>query len=123
MLPKTFLIKDEDVNDTNSKWYCLECNSDLYTHTVDTTLQKIGQQLSDLPKGSIDACKQFIKMNSNYLHANHYYIVDIKLALVQLLGQNYVNGMPNITDDDLLLKIKYCKQLIELTTKLIPGRV
>lgn len=122
MLPKTFLIKDEEVNDSNSKWYCLECNSDLYTHTVETTLQKIGQQLSEMPKGSVDACKQFINSNLFYLHDNHHYMVDVKLALIQLLGQKYVNGSPIITDEDLLLKIKYCKELIELTHKLIPGK-
>lgn len=123
MLPQTFVFDNEDVNDLNSKWYCLECRSDLYTHTVQTTLQKIGQQLSELPKGSADACKQFVKFNEPYLHNNHHYIVDIKLALVQLLGQKYTKGVPDISDDDLLLKIKYCQDLIELTAKLIPGMV
>lgn len=121
MLPETFFTNNENINDLNSKWYCLECKSDLYTHTIESTLQKIGQQLSELPKGSVDACKQFLKLNEPYLHNNHHYVVDIKLALVQLLGQKFTNGIPDITDEDLLIKIKYCRDLIDLTNKLIPG--
>lgn len=74
----------------------------------------------ELPKGDIEALKTFLEANSCYLHPNHYLLTEIRLALIQTLGQGE-NGMENVSNEDLEVKLKTCAHLSSLFGILTPG--
>lgn len=116
MVPTTFLNAKDD---PNMKWHCLNCNYELYEHSIQNMLEKIGQQLNSMHKGDIETCRQFIKTNEKYLTQNHYYLTDVKLALINLLGQIDKN---RISNEDLEEKIKLGQEILEIILKVCPGK-
>lgn len=74
-----------------------------------------------MEKGSSKACKEFISKVEEQLPKNHYYIVDVKMALSQLIGTETDGGLPAVPDEDLDLKILCCKQVLDLVEKLCPA--
>lgn len=75
-----------------------------------------------MPKGDIRECKSFINTYEELLHPNHFYLIDVKLALLQLIGNvNDVNELKEIDDEDLELNLKLCQNLVALVRNLVPG--
>lgn len=107
--------------EVQSKWYCSECLDEVPNYTIQDILNKVGEELSYMPKGSTSAGKFFIRNNIKYLHPNHFYLTDIKFALSQLIGQEFQGGLTNITDDDLDWKAQLCKSLLDLMRIITPG--
>lgn len=105
--------KDEDV------WSCSKCDTKMSSYDVMSLLGKIGDRLSKFDKKNEALCKKFIQDFENILHPNHYYLTDVKLSLVQSFGQE--NGLTLLKDDDLQLKLKYCRELYNLTSVLVPA--
>lgn len=73
-----------------------------------------------MKKNDIVACKEFLDRYKNNLHPNHYYNIDVTIALAQLIGQQ-TGGLAVIEEDLLIEKIKLCKKLDSLLKLLVPG--
>lgn len=120
LLPKTFI--DNTTNDKGFDWYCDKCPSILSSYSVQDLLDRIGKDLSEMPKGDIRECKSFINTYEELLHPNHFYLIDVKLALLQLIGNvNDMNELKEIDDEDLELNLKLCQNLVALVRNLVPG--
>lgn len=76
-----------------------------------------------MPKGIPKECKSFIDTYEELLHKNHYYLTDVKVALAQQIGQEDDGGITNVLDADLELKVKLCRNLINLLKTLVPGKL
>ncbi len=63
-------------------------------HTLSEKVQyaqyfrSIGEELISLERSNSGACKSFLRKHSQNLHNNHYYLMDVKLALAQMIGAN-----------------------------------
>lgn len=86
-------------------------------------MNRIGEDLQAMEKGNSSACKLFLEYYGKLLTPNHFYIIDVKLALSQIIGQESKNGLQQVTDNDLNLKIKLCRQINELVEMLAPGKI
>lgn len=85
-------------------------------------LENIGIELATMTKNSTEACRKFIKRYCKIIHENHFYMIDVKLALVQLIGQQ--SGGLSMVDDDILdEKITLCKTLNHLLCTIVPGNI
>lgn len=115
MLPKTFL------EEIQTEWRCNVCRHIAAFNIIQNLLDNFGKTLQDMEKDSSKACKEFICQAEEKLPKNHYYIVDVKMALSQLLGTELEGGLSVLSDEDLQLKISVCKQLLELIEKLCPA--
>lgn len=117
MLPDTF------VSDSNNDppWRCNKCEWVQKENAVHGLLDDLGRNLESMEKGSSKACKNFIAQSEEKLHPNHYYVTDVKVALAQLIGQEFEGGLPAVSDDDIELKAKLCKKLTQLIETLAPG--
>lgn len=89
------------------------------SYDVMSLLGKIGENLSNLDKRNETSNKKFIQNFEKVLHPNHYFLTDVKLSLVQLYGQE--EGLTSLPDEDISLKLKYCKELYDLTSALVPA--
>lgn len=119
LLPKTFL--EDTADNLNTTWHCNICPNTQPTYNIQDTLAKVGVELSQMPKGQSSACKLFIKNMEKLFHPNHFYLVDVKMALAHLIGQEFNGGLPQVSDEDLRLKAQLCNQLIELGKMLAPA--
>lgn len=81
-------------------------------------LERLGSELFDLDKTNISECKKFLESYKTYLPENHFYNIDVKYNLSQMLG---TNGVADLSNDDLITKLKYCKQLESLVKILAPA--
>lgn len=116
MLPATFITTSEKLPD----YVCAKCQDTTPWDKVEIELERIGIELAGMKKNDIEACRGFLKCYSKILNDNHFYMVDVKLALVQLIGQQ-VGGLPAINDEILNEKISMCKRLDQLLRILVPG--
>lgn len=48
-------------------------------------------------------------------------MMDVSLALAQMIGQEHEHGLAMVTDDRLLLKTQLCKKIPDLLEILAPG--
>lgn len=112
-MPKTFLEQEQD-------YICKICESVVSCTEIEKILEDIGVHLSNMKKNDIVACKEFLDRYKNNLHPNHYYNIDVTIALAQLIGQQ-TGGLAVIEEDLLIEKIKLCKKLDTLLKLLVPG--
>lgn len=115
MLPITFIVNNEEC----SEYICNICDFSISWDEAEQITEKIGIDLSQLKKGDIQACKTFIQRHSKTLHENHFYMIDVKLALSQLIGQQTI--LPNTEIELISEKIMLCKKLNELFEILVPA--
>lgn len=120
MLPKTFL--DNSYNDKGLDWYCDRCPISLSSYAVQDLLERIGKDLTEMSKGDLRECKNFIDTYEELLHKNHYYLTDVRVALAQQIGQEDEGGIAGVTDEELELKAKLCQSLVNLLKSLVPGQ-
>lgn len=119
LLPKSFI--DDEENGKIVDWKCSKCPGFMNAYSIQDIMERAGKDLSLLEKGNSNSCKDFISTYESYLHPNHYYMTDVKIALTQILGQEYEGGLPNLSDDDLFLKANLCQGLNNMLKILIPG--
>lgn len=115
MLPKTFLEEIE------SEYRCNVCRHIATSNSIQDILVNIGKLLQNMEKESSKACKEFINKVEEQLPKHHYYIVDVKMALSQLIGTEQEGGLAAVSDEDLYLKIQMCKEVLDLIEKLCPA--
>ncbi|XP_011312778.1 protein msta, isoform A-like [Fopius arisanus] len=119
MLPPTFLVKSTE---KYPDYTCSICEEVIPWEAVDVKLEKIGIELSSMTKNNVDECRRFLSKYSRILHENHFYMVDVKLAMSQMIGQQS-GGLPAVSDEMLNEKISLCKKLDQLFKILMPAEV
>ncbi|XP_048269852.1 uncharacterized protein LOC125386766 [Bombus terrestris] len=115
MLPKTFFEQEQD-------YICKICESIVPYAEIEKILENIGIYLSTMKKNDIIACNEFISRYESTLHPNHFYNIDVTIALAQLIGQQ-TGGLAAVEKDLLIEKIELCKKLDKLLKTLVPGNV
>ncbi len=95
------------------------CSTGKYISAV---IKSIGEEIVQLERNSEDACIKFIKKHSQNLHPNHFFLMDIKLVLCQIIGKGGLQGQ---VDNEKVLKKKQklCLQLLEVVNKISPGEL
>ncbi|XP_017885762.1 SET domain-containing protein SmydA-8-like isoform X2 [Ceratina calcarata] len=114
MLPASFLGLEP------SDYACDVCLSTKPIEEVEGTLMDIGLHLSDMRKHDVVVCRHFLHHYKDVLHENHYYNVDVTVALSQLIGQQ-AGGLATVEESFLSEKIDLCKKLDCLLRTLVPA--
>ncbi|XP_057334486.1 SET domain-containing protein SmydA-8-like [Microplitis mediator] len=122
-LPSTFITTTTPMsNEKLPDYICGKCQQATSWEQIEKQLEEIGIELTQMKKNDVEICKNFITKWSKVLHDNHYYLTDVKMALVQLIGQQD-GGLPACSDEILSEKISLCKKLDELLRKLVPAEI
>lgn len=94
-----------------------------YVHDI---LERIGRDLADVDKTSVQACQQFLNEYESYLHPNHFYLTDIKLALCHHHHNNRISKHQHqlfpSTEDLMEMKLTLCRDLLKLIRVIAPGK-
>ena len=84
--------------------------------------RSIGEELVRLERGNPEACQSFVKKHSQNLHPNHYYLMDVKLALCQMIGgQGSGIELHDLQEKDIIQKQKLCMEILNVANKISPG--
>lgn len=102
-------------------YVCEKCKASVPVEEVEKNLEMIGIELAEMKKNDINTCQKFLRKYSKQLHGNHYYMIDVKMALSQIIGLED-GGLPKVEDEILTEKISLCKKLDELLRTLVPGK-
>ena len=66
--------------------------------------------------------QSFVKKHSQNLHPNHYYLMDVKLALSQMIGGQGGGGeLHDLHEKDIVQKQKLCMEILNVANKISPG--
>ncbi len=57
------------------------------------------------------------------LHQNHYFLMDVRLALVQMIGKSSDGSKTEESEKELVLKQKLCLELLNVFDIICPGNV
>ncbi|KAK4873948.1 hypothetical protein RN001_013308 [Aquatica leii] len=113
VLPKSF-------QSPCSHWSCNICGNQVSTEYATDVTKRVGNELVVMDKGSVDDCKTFLKYYEKLLSLNHAYMIDVKLALAQLIGDGS-QTLQSLPVDDLLYKQQLCKELIDVIKVIAPA--
>lgn len=113
-----------DPLDSGSSWECNVCKKAEPTNYVSAVIRSIGEELVRLERGNPEACQSFVKKHSQNLHPNHYYLMDVKLALCQMIGGQGANGelLHELHEKDIVQKQKLCMEILNVANKISPGK-
>ena len=57
------------------------------------------------------------------MHPNHYYLMDVKLALCQMIGgQGSGIELHDLQEKDIIQKQKLCMEILNVANKISPGK-
>jgi hypothetical protein len=98
----------------------MSCKNIVTFEKVNKCIEHIGRDLTAMEKENEGNCIKFIEHYSKWLSPNHFYIIDVKIALSQIIGAG-VNGIQRVSDDRLKLKAKSCSELIAIIEKIAPN--
>ena len=113
------LEKDALIHNRPSAFQCQKCSLCLTSYEAFSLLEKIGEILVEIGKKDAASCERFLSECKDKLHPNHYYNVDMKIALAQMLGQE--DGLNGLSMENLLRKKEICLEILALIEKLVPG--
>ena len=110
-----------DPFDTSSSWGCTVCKKTEPANYVSAVIRSIGEELVRLERGNPEACQSFVIKHSQNLHPNHYYLMDVKLALSQMIGGQGGGELHDLQEKDIVQKQKLCMEILNVANKISPG--
>ena len=116
-----YLVPKEPL-EHSSHWECTGCKKTEPSTYVNAVIRSIGEELTRLERGNPEACQSFVKKHSQNLHPNHYYLMDVKLALSQMIGGQGGGGeLHDLHEKDIVQKQKLCMEILNVANKISPG--
>jgi len=118
-----YLTPSEPLDHTKS-WQCDVCKKTEPANYVSAVIRSIGEELVRLERAVPEACQSFVKKHSQNLHPNHYYLMDVKLALSQMIGggqQEGQHGQLDMHEKDIVQQQKLCMEILNVANKISPG--
>lgn len=118
-----YLTPSEPLDHTKS-WQCDVCKKTEPAQYVSAVIRSIGEELVRLERVNPEACQSFVKKHSQNLHPNHYYLMDVKLALSQMIGggaQQGQQGQLDMHEKDIVQQQKLCMEILNVANKISPG--
>ncbi|XP_058462124.1 SET domain-containing protein SmydA-8 [Malaya genurostris] len=117
----TGLLLPESGKNWHSNWTCNKCKAAVEFKEISTILDRVRVDLDAMEKTNEKHCNLFISHYSRWLSPNHHYLVDVKILLSQVIGGGSPDAIKEISDEDLMSKMKMCQDLIRLFEKICPA--
>ena len=81
----------------------------------------VSNELKELDRSKISSMMNFLSKYENLLGPNNHHVVEIKYAIVMMLGNRKPYLLENLTQQELEVKEQLSTQLIDLADKIEPG--
>ncbi|RVE47333.1 hypothetical protein evm_008014 [Chilo suppressalis] len=107
--------------DEAAPWKCEKCDHFILSRQMSWGNNALSQELKKLKKDGPKAFEEFIEKYSQALHPNNHLVVQAKLALLQIYGNQKGHALSELSDHLLKRKIDLCHDLLEVADQLEPG--
>ena len=81
----------------------------------------VSNELKELDRSKVSNMVNFLTKYENMLGPNNHHVVEIKFAIVMMLGNRKPYTLENLTQEELEMKERIAAQLIDLADKIEPG--
>lgn len=106
----------------NGAWKCNMCSLSLQGDSVKALLKTLYNELEDIGPHNVRKQEEFLIKYRNVLTPNHYLFLSAKYSLCQVLGKMEGYVINELSEEYLLKKETYCRQLLAIVAILEPGK-
>lgn len=110
-------LNDEEEDD----WVCGSCGAVRSAASIGELIDDIGKELVHLKRGSIEACEDFLAKHQTVLHPHHFYMLEVKLAMCQMVGHIKDQTLLELPEDVVSMKETMCLDLLKIVDCIAPG--
>jgi len=115
-----YLVPEDPLN-PESNWRCRKCTNIQKASQIKAGNMTVSNELKELDRSKISNMMNFLTKYENLLGPHNHHVVEIKYAIVMMLGNRKPYLLENLTQQELELKEKLSTQLIDLADKIEPA--
>merc|ERR1711892_167739 len=115
-----FLLPEDPLN-AESNWRCQKCTNIQKSSQIKAGNMTVSSELKELDRSRVSNMVNFLTKYENMLGPNNHHVVEIKFAIVMMLGNRKPYTLENLTQEELEMKERIAAQLIDLADKIEPG--
>jgi SET domain len=104
----------------DSDWVCAKCGIEADAPQIMEILNRSGRDMQAMDKQSESDCRKYLEHYSKWLPASHYFIVQVKLWLMDLLGAGGPEELQALPIESLTFKIALCRELLDVCKVIAP---
>lgn len=115
-----------DPYDSNTKWTCSECPTQLESEKVSALIENMDEQVESLitsRESTVDEVETVLKKLSQFLHPNHFHLFALKHSLIQLVGSKPGFETKHLSETRLQEKISMSQELLNLVDLIDPHAI
>jgi len=107
--------------DVDSNWKCDNCDNEQRASGIKAGNTTIVNEMKELKRHDLNSLINFLNKYENLLGSSNHHIVEIKYAIMMMLGNNDNYSLETLSQQQLELKETFCKQLLDIADKIEPG--
>ena len=110
-----------DPLNVDSNWKCDKCDNEQRASGIRAGNTQIVEEMKALDRHNLTSLAKFLSKYENLLGNSNHHIVEIKYAIMMMLGNNDRYPLSNLTRELLEMKENFAAQLLEIANKIEPG--
>ena len=114
-------LLSKDPLNVDSNWKCDKCDNEQRASGIKAGNASIVSEMKALDRHSLASLAQFLTKYEKLLGATNHHIVEIKYAIMMMLGNNERYSLETLTREQLDMKENFATQLLDIADKIEPG--
>lgn len=107
--------------DSEALWKCGKCTNIQKANQIRAGNLAVGKELKEVNRSSVESLLAVLSKYESMLGPTNHHIVDVKYSIASLLGNRPAYQLDILSMEQLQLKEKYCRELLQLADKVEPG--
>ena len=114
-------LLSKDPLNVDSNWKCDKCDNEQRASGIKAGNASIVSEMKALDRHSLASLAQFLTKYEKLLGSTNHHIVEIKYAIMMMLGNNDRYSLETLTREQLDMKENFATQLLDIADKIEPG--
>ena len=114
-------LLSKDPLNVDSNWKCDKCDNEQRASGIKAGNASIVSEMKALDRHSLASLAQFLTKYEKLLGSTNHHIVEIKYAIMMMLGNNGRYSLETLTREQLDMKENFATQLLDIADKIEPG--
>ena len=114
-------LMPKDPLNVDSNWKCDQCDNEQRASGIRAGNTQIVEEMKALDRHNLTALAKFLSKYELLLGPSNHHIVEIKYAIMMMLGNNDRYPLGSLTRELLEMKENFAAQLLDIASKIEPG--
>ena len=110
-----------DPLNVDSNWKCDKCDNEQRASGIRAGNTQIVEEMKSLDRHNLTSLAKFLSKYEALLGSSNHHIVEIKFAIMMMLGNNDGYPLGSLTKELLEMKENFATQLLDIANKIEPG--